>query len=230
MRMILSLLLEVVLPSRASWMLLRMLLTSLACPFVRISVLHCPSPLPVSVPPSFSLRTLLFRVDLPALAQEQSYRYLGVPIGLIHNIDDIPNIIPQLIKHLEILGSSLLAPWQKLNAIRTFIQLCLTYALRAGNPEMQSLDVYKSTLVRLLRDICTLPASSAYFFAGKRTHRLILLLSLPSRHVWTLRGSMRERLKTLWRVPRCPAFPLLKHLSLCFILENEQNNQFADRA
>ena len=49
---------------------------------------------------------------LPALAQEQAYRYLGVPIGLIHNIDDIPNIIPQLIQHLEILGSSLLAPWQ----------------------------------------------------------------------------------------------------------------------
>ena len=100
-----------------------------------------------------------------------SYWYLGFPIGLIHNIEDIPNIIPQLIQHLEILGSSLLAPWQKLDDIRTFIQRCLTYALRAGNPEMQSLDVYKSTLVRVLRDICSLPtrAFSAYFFASKRT-------------------------------------------------------------
>ena len=33
--------------------------------------------------------------NLPALSQEESYRYLGVPIGLIHNIDDIPNIVPQ---------------------------------------------------------------------------------------------------------------------------------------
>ena len=66
-----------------------------------------------------------------------------MPIGLVNNIDDIPNIVPRLIQHVEIIGSSLLAPWQKLDAIQTFIQPCLTYALRAGNPEMQSLDVYK---------------------------------------------------------------------------------------
>lgn len=89
---------------------------------------------------------------------------------MIHNIDDIPNIVPQLIQHVEIIGLSLLAPWQKLDAIRTFIQPCLTHALRAGNPEMQSLDIYKSTLVRVLGDICSLPnrASSTYFFASKR--------------------------------------------------------------
>ena len=108
---------------------------------------------------------------IPALTNEQSNRYLGVPIGLIHNIDDIPNIIPQLIKHIELIGSSLLAPWQKLDALRTFIQPCLRYALRAGNPVMQSLDLYRSTLVRTLRDICSLPnrATAAYFFASKRT-------------------------------------------------------------
>ena len=108
---------------------------------------------------------------IPALAQEESYRYLGVPIGLIHNIDDIPNIVPSLIKSIELIGNSLLAPWQKLDAIRTFVQPCLTYALRAGNPEMQSLDQYRSMLVRTLRDICNLPnrATAAYFFASKRT-------------------------------------------------------------
>ena len=108
---------------------------------------------------------------IPALAQEQSYRYLGVPIGLVHNIDDLPNIVPQLTRHVEIIGNSLLAPWQKLDAIRSFVQPCLTYALRAGNPEMQSLDIYKSTLVRVLRDVCSLPdrSASSYFFASKRT-------------------------------------------------------------
>ena len=80
---------------------------------------------------------------IAALAQEQSYRYLGVPIGLIHNIDDLPNIVPQLVKNIELIGNSLLAAWEKLDAIRTFVQPCLTYALRAGNPEMQSLDQYK---------------------------------------------------------------------------------------
>ena len=108
---------------------------------------------------------------IPALAQEQSYRYLGVPIGLVHNIDDLPNIVPQLTRHVEIIGYSLLAPWQILNAIRTFVQPCVTYALRAGNPDMQSLDIYKSTLIRVLRDVCSVPdrAASSYFFASKRT-------------------------------------------------------------
>ena len=94
---------------------------------------------------------------IPALSQEESYRYLGVPIGLIHNIDDIPSLVPKLIQHINIIRSSLLAPWQKLDAIRTFIQPCLTYALRAGNPLKQSQDEYKRILVSALKDICFLP-------------------------------------------------------------------------
>ena len=107
---------------------------------------------------------------IPALAQEESYQYLGVPIGLIHNIDDLPSVLPQLIKHIELIGASLLAPWQKVDALRTFVQPCLSYVLRAGNPEMQSLDIYKATLVRTLRDICNLPnrAAASYFFSHKR--------------------------------------------------------------
>ena len=107
---------------------------------------------------------------IPALSQEESYRYLGVPIGLIHNIDDIPSIVPKLIQHINIIRSSLLAPWQKLDAIRTFIQPCLTYALRAGNPLKQSLDEYKRILVSALKDICFLPqrATQSYFFAHKK--------------------------------------------------------------
>ena len=107
---------------------------------------------------------------VPPLENEESYRYLGVPIGLIHNIDDIPNIVPRLIRDLETIRSSLLAPWQKLDAIRTFIQPCLTYALRAGDPLKQSLRDYRSLLVKALRDICSLPtrASGSYFFASKR--------------------------------------------------------------
>ena len=93
---------------------------------------------------------------IPALAQEQSYHYLGVPIGLVHNIDDLPSIVLQLTRHVELIGYSFLAPWQKLDAICTFVQLCLTYALRAGNPEMQFLDIYKSTLVLVLHDVCSL--------------------------------------------------------------------------
>ena len=105
----------------------------------------------------------------PASENEESYRYLGVPIGLIHNIDDLPNIVPRLIRDLEVLRSSLLAPWQKLDAIRTFLQPCLTYALRAGNPLKKSLHDYRALLLKAVHDICSIPtrASATYIFAGK---------------------------------------------------------------
>ena len=88
---------------------------------------------------------------------------------MIHNIDDIPSIIPRLIHDLHAINNSLLAPWQKLDAIRTFVQPCLTYALRAGDPLKKSLSEYRSLLVRVLCEICNLPsrAKQSYFFAAK---------------------------------------------------------------
>mgnify|MGYP002804673550 CR=1 FL=1 len=43
-------------------------------------------------------------------------------------------------------------------------------AFRLGNPAMQSLDEYKRTLNRVLRDICTLPnrTAEAYIYANKK--------------------------------------------------------------
>ena len=75
---------------------------------------------------------------------------------------------------LNSFGASLLAPWQKIDALHTFVQPCLTYALRAGNPLMQSLDGYRSTLVRTLRDICSLPdqTTRSYCFSHKMTSGL----------------------------------------------------------
>ena len=98
---------------------------------------------------------------IPALAKEESYRYLGVPIGLVHDIDDLSSIVPALIKHIELIGASLLAPWQKIDALRTFIQQCLSYVLRAGNPEMQS----------------NLRCSPVHFISSKPCFRLLFLLT-----------------------------------------------------
>ena len=106
---------------------------------------------------------------IPTLSEEDSYRYLGVPIGLVHNINDLPSLLPKLIQDLDRINESPLAPWQKLDAIRTFVQPCLTFSLRAGNPLKRTMEMYRSTLVRVLRQICALPARSCvdYFFASK---------------------------------------------------------------
>ena len=62
------------------------------------------------------------------------------------------------------------------DAIRTFVQPGLTYALRAGDPKKQSLESYHRALVQTLRNICDLPKRStqAYFFASKCSGGLAL--------------------------------------------------------
>ncbi|XP_028416671.1 uncharacterized protein T26G10.4-like [Dendronephthya gigantea] len=106
---------------------------------------------------------------IPAMSHDEHYRYLGVPIGMIHRIDDIPSIVPQVIEDIHAITNSLLAPWQKLDAIRSFVEPCLTYALRAGNPSKQSLEPLRTVLISSHRTIYDLPKRStqAYFFASK---------------------------------------------------------------
>ena len=127
-------------------------------------------------------------VSLTYRAKRGDYRYLGVPIGMrvgmpIGMCLGVPrcaywndpqhrrldSIIPQLLEGLEAIRNSLLASWQKLDAILIFLQAVLTYVLRAGDPQKQSLTEYRRKLIRTLREICDLPtpASHAYFFASK---------------------------------------------------------------
>ena len=123
--------------------------------------------------------------DVPCLAKEESYRYLGVPIGLIYDADDMNSTTERLIKDLEKLRDSLLAPWQKLDAIRTFIPPGLTYAFRACPVTRESLSTYRSKLIQVLRSVCRLPnrSSVSYFFASKSVGGLGLQDPFDERHV-----------------------------------------------
>ena len=130
----------------------------------------------------------LFRVqelEIPFLTKDESFRYLGVPIGLIYDASDMNSITDKLIKDLEKIRDSLLTPWQKLDAIRTFIQPCLTYALRACPVTRQSLVDYRKKLVDVLRSICNLPKRStvSYFFANKSVGGLGLQDPFDERHI-----------------------------------------------
>ena len=95
---------------------------------------------------------------IPALKQHEHYRYLGVPIGVMHDVDEIDTLVGQLCMDLDKINASLLAPWQKLDAIRTFVQPCLTFALRAGEPEKASLIKYRRKIIEVVRNICNLPS------------------------------------------------------------------------
>ena len=120
-----------------------------------------------------NLETNTFRIQnqpITPLSEEEHYCYLCIPVGLIHNIDNLPELVDQLIPNLESIEQSLLALWQKLDAIKTFVQLCLTYALCAGTPRKQSLEAYRSTLICVVCKICDLPirASTQYIFTAQQ--------------------------------------------------------------
>ena len=44
---------------------------------------------------------------IPALAAEETYRYLGVPIGLIHNVNHLPDLVDSLIPKIQLIRDSL---------------------------------------------------------------------------------------------------------------------------
>ena len=104
------------------------------------------------------------------LDQHEHYRYLGVPIGVMRDVDSIDQLVNDLCDDLDSINKSLLAPWQKLDAIRTFVQPSLTFALCAGEPEKQSLTKYHRKLVEVVRDICHLPtrATQSIIFASSK--------------------------------------------------------------
>lgn len=105
--------------------------------------------------------------NLPSLKKEEPYRYLGVPVGINVAQHEAINICKDLIEDLVKVKDSLLAPWQKLDCIRTFFQPRLSYILRAGEVHIKTLNEYRRHLISTLKSICCLPknATNDYFFA-----------------------------------------------------------------
>ena len=104
---------------------------------------------------------------IPSLKKEEPYRYLGVPVGIEVEQHEANEICEQLITDLDKIEKSLLAPWQKLDAIRTFLQPRLSYILRAEDVKIKTLQNYRKKLIATLKRICHLPVRSTnhYFFS-----------------------------------------------------------------
>ena len=122
---------------------------------------------------------------MSALKKEEPYRYLRVPIGTEVEQHEIIEICEQLIIDLEKLENSLLAPWQKLDAIRTFLQPRLSYILRAGKVKIRTLQNYGKKLISALKRICHLlvRATNHYFFASQSAGGLGLRDPIAEVHV-----------------------------------------------
>ena len=119
------------------------------------------------------VRSVKFLVQgnvIPALSEEQHYCYLKVPIGLYRLNESLESLAVKMGEDLQRIDSSLLAPWQKLDAYCTFIQPCAAYTLRAGDCQKKHLKKLRGELVRIARTICNLPtrATTNFVFADRR--------------------------------------------------------------
>jgi hypothetical protein len=111
---------------------------------------------------------------MPAMDQFEHYRYLGVPIGMVRDVTSLESLVDDLCGDLDKIHKSLLAPWQKLDAIRTFVQPCLTFALRAGEPLKASLIKYHV----MVRYLCVKYIFQLGIFSTFRL-RVQIILTLP---------------------------------------------------
>ena len=130
---------------------------------------------------------------IPSLKREEPYRYLGVPVGIEVEQHEASEICEQLIIDLEKTENSLLAPWKKLDSIRTFLQPRLSYILRAGDIKIKTLQNYRKKLIGALEWICHLPirATNHYFFARQSVGGLGLQDPIAESHVQKIIQAVR---------------------------------------
>ncbi|KAG8239751.1 hypothetical protein J437_LFUL019240, partial [Ladona fulva] len=124
----------------------------------------------ISALPASDLQRL-YRMDkrrggMRPLAMGESYRHLGAPKGW--RINETPTeVLRDLVKDLSAFNNTTLAPWQRLDAIRTFLLPRLDFHLRIA-------DFPKSTLVETEKKL--IEAARAGMFLPMRGSREVAFL------------------------------------------------------
>ncbi|XP_075556691.1 uncharacterized protein LOC142588757 [Dermacentor variabilis] len=105
--------------------------------------LHLCAAHPVGTRPS---RFTVAGAAIPTMADFDAQKFLGGRVGFRVLNDDVVNIIDQTIQRGTALLTSLLAPWQRLDAVRTFVFPGLNFMMRCG-----TLGKDHWTVIRTLR-------------------------------------------------------------------------------
>ncbi|MCP4341427.1 MAG: reverse transcriptase family protein [Desulfobulbaceae bacterium] len=108
----------------------------------------------------FPLRMQIQGKEIPTLGWTAAYKYLGIPLGIAVN-QNPKKILEQALIDMSKIESSWLAPWQKLDAIKTFILTRFAYFIRLGLPSIGDLNTFDNKLRAVVKDICHLPARAA---------------------------------------------------------------------
>jgi len=93
---------------------------------------------------------------LKTLGAGDAYEYLGIPIGL--DVDQTPlDSVESMVNDANKIDESLLAPWQKIDELRTFIMPWLEFILRGGLVKRAPLAFLDKTVKKLVKKWMCLP-------------------------------------------------------------------------
>ena len=93
---------------------------------------------------------------IPSLAREEAYQHLGIPTG--YQVSQTPvATMSQLVADISKIDQSLLAPWQKLDAVRTFLTPRLDFIMQGGAVEKEYLTVVDKKIKKAAKNWMSLP-------------------------------------------------------------------------
>ena len=95
-------------------------------------------------------------VPIPAMAEGDSYEHLGVPTGF--QVDQTPySTIAGMLEDLRKVDESLLAPWQKVETLATFIMPRLDFLLRGARSQKKAFERADQVIKRTVKGWLNLP-------------------------------------------------------------------------
>lgn len=104
---------------------------------------------------------------VPTITAPDAYRYLGRPVGHTRAASPPLHVLEETQRHAILVLDSALAPWQKLDALRSFILPRLTHSLRLGVLPKHALKAFDTDLRWRVKGVLNLPpnASAQYLYA-----------------------------------------------------------------
>jgi len=122
--------------------------------------------------------------QIRCLGPEEQEPYLGIPIGAKLRFRPSTSMVALMDK----VASSLLAPWQKLEILRSNLLPSLAHELASGRVAKETLALLDTECAKFLRFVCDLPDSStrSYFYADRSAGGLGFTTLADDADVWTI--------------------------------------------
>ncbi|TKR65577.1 hypothetical protein L596_025964 [Steinernema carpocapsae] len=112
-------------------------------------------------------KTNAVKAQSVSLDDEGTYTYLGIQLG-VHSRTKVSGILSQGVRDAEIICSSQLAPWQKINALKTFIYPRYSFFIRNGDPLLSDLKAFDNSMSAMIKELihCPNKGTSRHYLYG----------------------------------------------------------------